>query len=374
MRINEIVLENFGPFLGEHRFELKDGVNLICGPNGSGKTFTFKAVLFGLYGGSAARIGPGVINKHHLDSGGEDAAVSLDIEFMGNTIKVVRKISSNGRCSTEIVKGKRKRLEELYSRLPAETAGFFLLDGEEVRQWMMSLGESRSHSAALLGLGYFNDVLDTFSTCLLELQPRIEQLKKEAGGVKDKMRMDGINGEIKKNLSNIKRINKEIKASRASIRELKKMKGLVRDYSGCKHQNELLEKETAQLDAAMKEESKTIRARMRTAPFSLVRKQLLNALDYVELMKQGTLAARIKEGALASQLEILDQILVDEKCICSLPLASTDLGKKEIKDLHAQLSDVMKKNRKRADVELWSTRSMMDMRSKVDQADKDRII
>ena len=50
MKINEIEVQNFGPFYGKHNIKFKSGVNIAFGNNGTGKTFLFKAIGFALYG------------------------------------------------------------------------------------------------------------------------------------------------------------------------------------------------------------------------------------------------------------------------------------------------------------------------------------
>ena len=54
MKINYLKINNIGPYVGEHLFNLKTNSNknivLIGGKNGAGKTTFLKALKYGLFG------------------------------------------------------------------------------------------------------------------------------------------------------------------------------------------------------------------------------------------------------------------------------------------------------------------------------------
>ena len=44
MKLNKIIIRNFRSYYGENQFELSDGLTLVIGDNGDGKTTFFEAL------------------------------------------------------------------------------------------------------------------------------------------------------------------------------------------------------------------------------------------------------------------------------------------------------------------------------------------
>lgn len=44
MKLNKIIIKNFRSYYGENSFELSDGLTLVIGDNGDGKTTFFEAL------------------------------------------------------------------------------------------------------------------------------------------------------------------------------------------------------------------------------------------------------------------------------------------------------------------------------------------
>ncbi len=50
IRILEVIIEGFGPHLGPNKVEIKDGLTILEGPNGSGKTHLLHSIYWALFG------------------------------------------------------------------------------------------------------------------------------------------------------------------------------------------------------------------------------------------------------------------------------------------------------------------------------------
>lgn len=44
MKLNKIIIKNFRSYYGENSFELSDGLTLVIGDNGDGKTTFFRGI------------------------------------------------------------------------------------------------------------------------------------------------------------------------------------------------------------------------------------------------------------------------------------------------------------------------------------------
>ncbi|MHA1269153.1 MAG: AAA family ATPase [Candidatus Helarchaeota archaeon] len=92
MNLSRLYLKNFRSY-EEENIDFFDGYNIILGPNGSGKTTIFLAIIFALFGG-AKKDGVEIILKDFVRHGEEECIVSLEFIVAGDTYKVVRRINA----------------------------------------------------------------------------------------------------------------------------------------------------------------------------------------------------------------------------------------------------------------------------------------
>ncbi|MCF7932910.1 MAG: SMC family ATPase [Acholeplasmataceae bacterium] len=95
MRINRIIMSAFGPFKGVETIDFtkanRNGIFLVSGPTGAGKTTIFDAISFALYGKASGmnRMDSEKTRSHFADPGVE-TYVELEFEVSGRHYKVKR--------------------------------------------------------------------------------------------------------------------------------------------------------------------------------------------------------------------------------------------------------------------------------------------
>jgi DNA sulfur modification protein DndD len=230
----------------------------------------------------------------------------------------------------------------------------------------MSLGKNQWDTASVLGLSVYQGVLDDLKWTLNELQERILVIEHQSGITDMRTKIKAIKMEIKGSLGAIANIQKEIKEVNELEKKLQKIRSFAEKYSINLKKLKLLNDEIKDLGEKLKYAQKKARLGMQMAPYAIIKEHLINALAFVEHMKELTLEARFKQGRLDAQMEILEEIYEGEKCICGNPLASSKYGKKSISSLLNELENDIKRYDKAAKAEYWPNLELMEMRSRVD--------
>ncbi|XVH30763.1 DNA double-strand break repair ATPase Rad50 [Haloferacaceae archaeon DSL9] len=95
MRFDRLKLTNFKPY-GDADVELRDGVTVIHGLNGSGKSSLLEACFFALYGATAL---PGTL-EDVVTNGEEDATIDLWFTHEGESYHIERRLRHSGDRTT----------------------------------------------------------------------------------------------------------------------------------------------------------------------------------------------------------------------------------------------------------------------------------
>ena len=370
MKIKGIEINNFGPFYGKHQIEFESGVNITFGENGSGKTFLFKALGFALYGTLFTKVNSESINRRYLTQGGNQAAVTINFELLERQYAIERSILKNGTTKVKLLNGKGESIEDIYQKIPPHTAPFFLLDGEEVRQWVMSIGKTKWDTASVLGLGIYQAVLSDLNELKINLEDRINDIEQRSGIISMRSGIKSINEDINNDKKIILKIKRDIIKIGDATNNLKKLRSYVKSYIKIRETNKRLRKLIKEFKDKNKADLKHARARAQLYPYSIIKEQFYNALELIEHMKNVSFDARLEQGRLDAQMELLGGIFQTEECVCGRPLAASKFGKNSISDLVVELNDEMNKFEKAAKAEYWPTMDLMEMRSKVDLSER----
>jgi len=370
LKINEIEVQNFGPFYGKHNIKFKSGVNIAFGNNGTGKTFLFKAIGFALYGALFTNIKQDMINRRNLTHGGKYAKVTIDFDLLGTRYKIERIILKDGTVNTKLYNGTDQTLEGIYQKVPPHTAPFFLLDGEEVRQWVMSIGKSKWDTASIFGLSIYQGVIADLKVVKINLRDRINGIERRLGISSIRNRIKSINEDINQNKDLILKIKKEIIKLDEVTNDLKKLRSRVKSYKSILEKNKRFELEIKRLKGNINQDWKRARIRAQLLPYAIIKDQFNEALEFIEHMKKVSFDARLEQGRLDAQMELLGGIYHSEECICGRTLAASKFGKNSISNLVEELDHDINKFEKAAKAEYWPTMELIEMRSKVDLAER----
>lgn len=165
MRLEEITLENFGPFIGNQKIDFRttEGRPLVIvdAPNGRGKTFIYRAIRWAIYGqvqkGKSLIPDAQLVNSIALGSDDVQMSVSLRCLSDGENIEIVRTlpIDSESRLPTStrlkvvkdgIVLPQAQSEQLIRDRLDESISRFFFFDGEMLEEYEGLLDEDSSDS------------------------------------------------------------------------------------------------------------------------------------------------------------------------------------------------------------------------------------
>ena len=103
MKVEEIILENFGPFVGRQTLNLRSSEDqplvAVSAANGRGKTFIYRAIRWTLYGrvfkGKAKVLIPEsqLVNFEAIKGDAEQMSVTLKCVSEGEVLEIIRIIS-----------------------------------------------------------------------------------------------------------------------------------------------------------------------------------------------------------------------------------------------------------------------------------------
>lgn len=158
LRFTKLVVENFGPFKGKQTidFTRNNGVTIIWGNNGRGKTTLLNIFRYALFGKIQSRQGKiddlsGLSNIEGRSDGQYGFKVALHMELDGDTYELTRQFDVREgvivptknddyvqnvflRKNTSVLSGE-ARDHILKSIMPEQVARFFLFDGELLQEY-----------------------------------------------------------------------------------------------------------------------------------------------------------------------------------------------------------------------------------------------
>jgi DNA sulfur modification protein DndD len=370
--IHKLELNNFGPYYGKHIIEFKPGVNVIYGNNGSGKTCIFRAIKFGLFGNRLTDSNQSFINRNHLASGGKYGELKLTFSLLGKQYKIERSIKRNGDIETKVNAQKNQTLEDIYQKLPPHTSTFFLFDGEEIRQWMMSLADDKWDTASVMGFNIYRGIFSDLENARKKINDSLSMIEQDSGITVIREKLNTLNVEIKQNKRSITKLRTEMRELDQHLRILNEIKNHASDLETDMKRLEFLKKEIRNTNKDLEKINKKARINAQLMPYYMIKEELIEAIRLVEHMKELAFNARLEQGRLDSQLEIIQEIERAEKCLCGNELAASTFGKRSISKLAREIEDDIQKFNKAANAEFWPNISLIEMRAKVEIATKAR--
>ncbi len=240
LKFKKLFLKNFGPYKGEQTivFPSEDGVIIIYGENGRGKTSLLNAIRYALFGKVIGRSSreqklPLVGNWESATEGEYGFKVILTFEYEGHEYDLTRQYapkasilvpSSNSDFEEEtflrkdgIVLSPDVKNKELARIMPEQISRFFLFDGELLQQYEELLvnesdmgGEIKKAIERILGL----PILTNARNDLAELSDRAEKKMNQAAQKNQRTQqignlLENSREKLQKYLQNISEFEKE---------------------------------------------------------------------------------------------------------------------------------------------------------------------
>jgi len=276
MIIEKIRIHNFGPFYGAQEIAFGsggEGVHVIRGNNGQGKTSIQRAILWCLYGEVRDRKGNPVkptslLNRTAYSDDTYDFNVALFLKHDNKNMSIMRKMSASAHKDKKYSEGMELQVvrdgevlpdgeNEIQRLLPREVSRFFFFDGEMLRDYEELLEEDapstkvlRDSIEQILGI----PILRTAKMDLEEVRHKVElergrMIRKLGGKEYDDLANDILEVQegIKTSEQRIKGLEKEIESSDIQIAEEKRKLNSIRFVQELTNKRTLLETTIASL-------------------------------------------------------------------------------------------------------------------------------
>lgn len=304
MILKELELENYKIFYGNNvlRFDSNKKIFVIEGMNGYGKSTLVESILFALYGKASGK----VINEYATQRNESFCRVNLEFEHDGNSYRAERKIVNGKEDFTLKVNGS-KSLLKIENIIPESIAKFSIMDCEKFARVIGGLSFEE-----IWGIKELKDAKNDLELLKSKLERSLSKFEKMKLVVKKALGLEVNRLEARKLEKLVTEENKKIKILSSKIDELETLS----------RAKEFLEKE--------KEFRQNFQA--------LILKTLLEeAVKVILKRKDEAIKARLKQGRLSAERELLEKILAEEKCICGSKLSTSHFGKREIASLASRL-------------------------------------
>jgi DNA sulfur modification protein DndD len=328
MKINSICLENYKIFYGKNILRFDNGVNIIEGKNGYGKTTIVDSIFFAFYGQKRGNI----INNFAKINNEKCCRVSVDFEHNGDRYKVERELSDDNEKFYLKINNNESNIS-IENIIPERIASLSFFDGERISGIVGYMDdESLDEMLGIAGLkNVKNDVeklKERFEKSLTGVE-KIKNFFRKIGEIKELKKLEEKEKKIKMKISleekRINEINYEISETERILEKEKKLDEEAEERKKLeKRYNELVDKEEKFKENIV---------------YIILKDELKKAVKNINKKKDEIVKARIKQGRINAQQELLKSILHGGRCICGTPVSTSNYGKHEISLLLENLND-----------------------------------
>jgi len=328
MKLNNVCLENYKIFYGKNILRFDNGVNIIEGKNGYGKTTIVDSIFFALYG----KKNGDVINNFAKMNNERRCRVNVDFEHKGDKYNVERELSDDGEKFYLKINNNESNIS-IENIIPERIASLSFFDGERISGIVGYMDdESLDGMLGIAGLkNVKNDVeslKEQFELMLTGME-KIKNFFRKMGEMKDVKKLEEKEKKIK---TKIGREEKRINEINYEISEAEKILEKEKKLDEEERERKKLEKRYGELvgeEEKFKENLACI----------ILKDELKKAVENINKKKDEIIKARIKQGRINAQQELLESILHGGRCICGTPVSTSNYGKHEISLLLENLKD-----------------------------------
>ena len=247
VRINELVIRDFRGFRGEHRMVFSDGINIIHGPVGAGKTSIVQAIEYALYG-TQLEVKERVSKLADLIN--EDSNASLVRLILTDGIEITRELRRTGETAREspsaVINGTRYKGDDVNPRV-IEALG---VDDDDFERFVLVTHRtlealvygSVSRRSIFIDKLFGLEILDNLNKSLpmTQLEELINRLRQRLASIKELPEIITKYGSIEKARDKVRELREEIDKLRREEEELsntynellKKREELLKGFKG----------------------------------------------------------------------------------------------------------------------------------------------
>jgi len=351
--LEEIEIDGFGPHGGPNRLDIADGLTLVTGENGSGKTHILLALHWCLFGdrgsmdpwlSEADPLGRDLVNWERNADGVGSMSVSVRFRFNGTGYAVKRSMDGKGTSSSvQILSGHgRGRAGQLPKGLTLETLPYLIFQGEAVmflasEDPFLREGNLKRVITVMSGvldlereMELVGDAREYVARRLKEARNEASPLENERERIRSKLQvLKSRKEELKNDIRELERVKK------ASMREYRRA---LSELSGMVKERER-DGDLALIAARMPLLEERITDILERAPAEVLRKPAGAALMRCLVEKEIRTRKRILFGAFGSQVSIVESILRTNRCLCGTSIGRTGAGRERLEALRARLGE-----------------------------------
>ncbi len=319
MKLNSICLENYKIFYGKNTLKFDNGLNLIEGKNGYGKTTIIDSVFFALYGKKNGNI----INNFAEMNNEKFCSVSLDFEQNGNKYMVKRELSCDGEKFYLKINNEESDIN-IENIIPERTARLSFFDGEKISSIVGYMNDKNMDE--MLGIAGLKNVKKDVESLKKEAESSLTSTKKiknffrKIGGMNALRKLEREEKKIKTKMSYEEKRIDEIKYEVSELKKILESEKKIDEEEKGRKKLERRYKELA-------DEEEKFRENM---AYIILKDELKKSVENINKKKDEIIKVRIKQGRINAQQELLKSILNTGRCICGTSVSRSNYGKHEI--------------------------------------------
>jgi len=317
MKLNNVCLENYKIFYGKNILQFDNGVNIIEGKNGYGKTTIVDSIFFALYGKKNGDI----INNFAKINNERFCRVSVDFEHNGDKYNAERELSDDGEKFYLKINNNESNIS-IENIIPERRACLSFFDGEKI-SGVIRYMENMDEMLGITGLKAVKEDVE-------KLKKRLELTLTGMGKIKNFFRKMGEMKSVKKLEEKEKKIKIKISHEEKRTNEINHEISEIEKILEKEKKIDEEEKERKKLEKRYKglvDEEEKFKENM---AYIILKDELGKAVENINKKRDEVVKERIRQGRINAQEELLTSILHSGRCICGTPVSTSNYGKHEI--------------------------------------------
>ena len=372
MRIETIRMNNFGPFRKEHELSFPgdgEGVHLLRGDNGQGKTSIQRALLWGLYGKVKDRKGQEIrptslINRSAVRDDIYQMAVIIHFNHEDQKWTLTRRMEARTHADHQYEAGTRVSVvrdgepvqnpeHEIRRILPDEVSRFFFFDGEMLSDYEELLDQTSRSMALLrnsielvLGIPILRIARDDLQAVQRKFEGERARLIRRIGGASYDTLIDDfqhISERIQEREAELKNLDRQMNELDVDIADSKRKLTAISSVKVLAEQRLQLERQIGQLEDSLKREQERQGTLLSTLYKTILVQSAEDIIQRLQAKHDAILEKYDEKQQLVGQEIQLRKAVDAQKCrMCGTVLNSEKLAglKEELARVRLKIKDL----------------------------------